>query len=782
MFKSKVFIRFISSYVIVLLIPLIILSVIIYTTFAGKLTKEVTGSTRRMLTQVSDIMDMRLNDLSNLSERISGNTDLKPIFAANAYNFEVYPMIYDGIKALQDYKYNNSIIENIFIFNRNTDLIVGDTGKYNYSTYAFNGSSWNYIYSGSPGNHLDIIKKVNHITVLPSQPAVVNGTKANVIFYMQPLPVNGGNCYTGTLLITIRESAIQKLIRKILGDYSGHIFIIDSDENMIVGTRLGNENEDEDDGKKAFDLALSCIDGYMDDDRQAFSEETDGSLISCAKSELTGWKYIAVMDSRQVLKQVDSVKSIFIVILCFAFLIGLGFAMYFSKGNYSNIRKITDNILKNKGCLGNDKIFKNEWNFIDSAVSDYIDNTKSLQQKLADQMPIIRNDFLLRLIKGELTDNSAIRSLMEFCKVNLDSPYFAVIYINIDDYDVFRKLSSEPAQGVARITIANTAEELCSRIGNGYAVELSGDRIALIAALNNNSDDALNSLFKDIPRYICAFAKEHFGFTVTVTISGVHEKPTSLNAACRECESAFHYKILKGNNSIICFDEVARRIDNINFSNFYTFEQEKRIIRYLRQGQYEEIRLILDDIIDRIKNNPISLEVVKCLCFEIINTAIKSLHELGMENIEYYVYLKNIIEKESIDELYNNVCGFYSMLCDKVNRAKCMKNDAKKQQAIQYINDHYNDSSLSIDSIADVFSVSSPYMGKLIRDQLGCSFVDYLDGIRIEKAKELLCRSNMSIAEIAKNTGFNSAYNFTRVFKRYEDITPGQFRLSRTAT
>ena len=117
-----------------------------------------------------------------------------------------------------------------------------------------------------------------------------------------------------------------------------------------------------------------------------------------------------------------------------------------------------------------------------------------------------------------------------------------------------------------------------------------------------------------------------------------------------------------------------------------------------------------------------------------------------------------------------------------VNRAKCMKNDAKKQQAVQYINDHYNDSSLSIDSIADVFSVSSPYMGKLIRDQLGCSFVDYLDGIRIEKAKELLCRSNISIAGIAENTGFNSAYNFTRVFKRYEDITPGQFRLSRTAT
>ena len=138
---------------------------------------------------------------------------------------------------------------------------------------------------------------------------------------------------------------------------------------------------------------------------------------------------MAVMDSRQVLKQVDSVRSIFIVILCFAFLIGLGFAMYFSKGNYSNIRKITDNILKNKGCLGTDKAYKNEWNFIDSAVSDYINNTKSLQQKLADQMPIIRNDFLLRLIKGELTDNSAIRSLMEFCKVNLDSPYFAVIYI-----------------------------------------------------------------------------------------------------------------------------------------------------------------------------------------------------------------------------------------------------------------------------------------------------------------------------------------------------------------
>lgn len=774
MFKSKVFMKFITSYIVVLLIPLSILSVIIYTTFANKLTNEVTGSTRRMLMQVSDVMDTRLNDFSNLTDRISSNAELAPIFSANTNDFEIYPMVYKDIKILRDYKFTNTMIENIFVFSRKADLIVGDMGKFDYSTYTSSGSIWNYT---SSSNLLDIIKKVNHMTVLPSQPAIVNGTKVNIIFYMQPLPINNGNNYTGTLLITIRESAIQELIQKILGEYSGHIYVVDSNKNIVVSTSLGNENED--DSKKAFDFASNYINRNSGDDRQNFSEERNGSLLSYAKSNLTGWRYIAVMDSKQVLKQVDSVKSIFILILCFALFIGLSFAMYFSRGTYNNIKKITDNILKNRDSSGNESNFKNEWYLIDSAISDYIDSTKSMQQKLADQLPLIKNDFLMRLLKGEFTDNSAIQSLMEFTKVKLDYPYFAVIFINIDEYTAFCESNSEPAQGVTRITIANTAEELCSRIGNGYAVELARDRIALIAALYSNTDEVLNLLYQDIPKCICSFVKGNLSFTVTITLSDVHESLISLNKACQECETAFNYKILKGNDSIICFNEITNRIDNIYF---YTFEQEKHIMQYLRQGQYEEIRLILEDIISRIKNSTIPLESVKCLYIEIINTAIKSLHELGIESMEYNVYLKSIIEKETIDELYHEVCSFYSALCGMVNNAKCMKNESKKNQAINYINEHYNDSNLSIDTIADIFSVSAPYMGKLIRDQLGCSFVDYLNGIRIEKAKQLLCLDNMNIAEIAENTGYNSVYNFTRVFKRYENVTPSQFRLSRTVS
>lgn len=211
---------------------------------------------------------------------------------------------------------------------------------------------------------------------------------------------------------------------------------------------------------------------------------------------------------------------------------------------------------------------------------------------------------------------------------------------------------------------------------------------------------------------------------------------------------------------------------------FYTFEQEKRIIQYLRQGEFESIRSILEDIVTQIKNSPVSLEVIRCVYFWIINTAVKSQAELGITGIEYEVFLQSMMNKGSIDEVYNEVCKFYAKICEQVNMAKNSKNYELKQNVLKYVSDNYCDSSLSVEMTAHAFSLSTSYMGRFFKEQFGRNFVDYLNEIRLVKAKELLSNTDMTIGKIAEETGYNSIYNFTRVFKRYENITPSQFRVS----
>jgi AraC-like DNA-binding protein len=130
----------------------------------------------------------------------------------------------------------------------------------------------------------------------------------------------------------------------------------------------------------------------------------------------------------------------------------------------------------------------------------------------------------------------------------------------------------------------------------------------------------------------------------------------------------------------------------------------------------------------------------------------------------------------TLDEIYNLASEFYRKLCNEIRKAKITKNTELRDKVIEYISNNYYDNMLSVDSIADYFSVSPSYLSRYMKDHLGYSITDYIHEMRLKKAKLLLKNSEKTIAIIAQEVGYNSLHNFTRVFKRYERITPTDFR------
>ena len=96
--------------------------------------------------------------------------------------------------------------------------------------------------------------------------------------------------------------------------------------------------------------------------------------------------------------------------------------------------------------------------------------------------------------------------------------------------------------------------------------------------------------------------------------------------------------------------------------------------------------------------------------------------------------------------------------------------------ARSYIDEHYSDSSLSLNGVAGYLGVNPSYLSKLFTEALHKHFNDYLNECRVEEAKKLLMTNRLTVKEIGYRTGFNSVQNFIRVFKRYENVTPGQYR------
>ncbi|MBP1988427.1 AraC family transcriptional regulator [Paenibacillus eucommiae] len=94
---------------------------------------------------------------------------------------------------------------------------------------------------------------------------------------------------------------------------------------------------------------------------------------------------------------------------------------------------------------------------------------------------------------------------------------------------------------------------------------------------------------------------------------------------------------------------------------------------------------------------------------------------------------------------------------------------------LQYLHVHYTDK-LSLESVAEHFSVSSPYISRIFKHYTGKSFLNYLHQLRIDSAVNLLISTSMPIIDIAVETGFESFRTFSRVFQNLKEVTPREYR------
>jgi len=97
-------------------------------------------------------------------------------------------------------------------------------------------------------------------------------------------------------------------------------------------------------------------------------------------------------------------------------------------------------------------------------------------------------------------------------------------------------------------------------------------------------------------------------------------------------------------------------------------------------------------------------------------------------------------------------------------------------QAKKYIVAHFSDSQLSLDTVAEHIGINSAYLSRLFFELSEVNFVNFVNGLRVEKAKNLLLQSSIPVTEVGFKTGFNSLQNFNRVFKRHTGTTPGAYR------
>ena len=96
--------------------------------------------------------------------------------------------------------------------------------------------------------------------------------------------------------------------------------------------------------------------------------------------------------------------------------------------------------------------------------------------------------------------------------------------------------------------------------------------------------------------------------------------------------------------------------------------------------------------------------------------------------------------------------------------------------AMKYIEENCTKYDLSLELVAKEFNITSTYLCRLLKQQMGVSYKEYLTGLRINEAKRMLQKRNASVADVCVATGYTNVSYFIKVFQKYTGVTPAKYR------
>lgn len=206
---------------------------------------------------------------------------------------------------------------------------------------------------------------------------------------------------------------------------------------------------------------------------------------------------------------------------------------------------------------------------------------------------------------------------------------------------------------------------------------------------------------------------------------------------------------------------------------------ENEIMLQLHKKE-KELKAYLQNLIVMLRyESKNSIPVMRSKMIELLVILSRVMNRVGIGS----VYSSNIINKYlSLFLESNSIESLSTIMINAIDEyLKCMNGCLNKSlhpkvnNMMQYIQKNYMNK-LSLETIAESVYLSPSYAGKIFKKDTGMPIMTYTLKTRIEKAKNFLMNPHYPIKEISNNVGFTDTSYFTKVFKKYEGITPTQFR------
>lgn len=526
------------------------------------------------------------------------------------------------------------------------------------------------------------------------------------------------------------------------------IYLSDLKGNIFIGRQNGNTEFSVETAEE--------IGSHYGDEWEVFVKRIDAQ-IPC--NITIAYPREAVWAELQWLKNMELVLSFVLLILCVIVIITA------IKHNYAPLSAI----LKVLNISNSNR----EYDDIEKSVVELLSQNELYSRKIK-QFDNIKTQTTLSRCLSKNYSPRYIEEVLQSNDITFKHKYFVVCAFDIFDIsELFGKFQSqitnEEKYKDLNFIIGNIFSELFAEKGFRCDTVSVSDDILLV--INTDDGECIeNGLIDSILGVGINFIRENFDIALSYVVSELFEGTAHLSEAYNQCMYLLRYKDAMGIETPLKVSDVEKN-SSVNLNLFLDAEIEQKLINCMASGNFEGAKILIDKIFLDISENKLSPEQLQCILIN-IGCVLCKIPQSNM-SVDYETILKN--SKETV-RMYQFFMDTAAKICENFKPGIVNKADMMAEVA-EYIEKNYSEV-INLSIIANEFEISSNYLSVNFKQRMGISVVDYINKVRLDKAKKLLRDSSLTIKDIAVETGFGNMRTFNRIYQKYEGITPSAYRNS----
>ena len=208
----------------------------------------------------------------------------------------------------------------------------------------------------------------------------------------------------------------------------------------------------------------------------------------------------------------------------------------------------------------------------------------------------------------------------------------------------------------------------------------------------------------------------------------------------------------------------------------YPVQKEKALIEALQVGTKEDVLSQLEEFSQAVVHGNSEGEK-RSSCYLILYVELYRF--CSLHNIVLSRDFSSQPPFQSFEEAEHHLLDYLRKTCKIIYKTLSQQRSSSYlvKRALEYIKQHYTED-LSLEIVAESIFVSPSYLSSLFRQNIGKTYIEYLNGFRISKAKEIMQKHpHLKNYEIAEKLGYSPKY-FAQIFKQIEGITLSDYRQS----